>query len=246
MVFQAHRRTLERAVEAEGGEVLEWTGDGTFAAFTSVADALRCAITMQQGTRLPVKGARLQIRVGVHTGEALARRRLLRDTIVIARRLCDRAEAGQIHCSAAAAGLLSSRQSFSFRSLGEAELKGITAPLTEGESPAGQLVKVGGGGSCHHRRAGKRIGDTAGDTDPARRLANRCHAHVGVAAEKVGKPDGFEARVLGHAGVFDEIAIRGRTRTTDFRTCSMYGRPRLETLGCAHTKGDPALGRRFP
>lgn len=46
-----------------------------------------------------------------------------------ARRLCDRAEAGQILCSSLVAELLASRQAFSFKDVGELDLKGLAAPV---------------------------------------------------------------------------------------------------------------------
>src|SRR5262249_14270296 len=66
--------------------------------------------------------------------------------VVVARRLCDRAEAGQILCTQVVADLLASRHEFSFRPLGKLELKGVPDPVTafavgdEAEPPAAEGV----------------------------------------------------------------------------------------------------------
>ena len=102
--------------------------------FASTADAVRCAVAMQQAARRRVAGERLSIRVGLNVGEALreepttsARR------WSIARRLCERAQGGQILCSGLVAGLLAGQQAFSFRDCGALELKGLTTPVAASE-----------------------------------------------------------------------------------------------------------------
>jgi len=59
-IFERHRRMLRDALAASGGEELQWLGDGQMAAFASPADALRCAVAMQQGAARPIDGERLR------------------------------------------------------------------------------------------------------------------------------------------------------------------------------------------
>lgn len=128
--FRVHHKLMTDAVAAGGGEELQWLGDGMLAAFSSTADAVRCAINVQQTARRPIAGARFEIRIGLHLGEVLRRDGgYFGMPVVIARRLCDRAEAGQILCSKLIVELLASRQTFSFRELGEFSLKGLAAPV---------------------------------------------------------------------------------------------------------------------
>jgi class 3 adenylate cyclase/tetratricopeptide (TPR) repeat protein len=129
-IFSAHHQLLAEAVAQHGGQEVKWLGDGLMVAFPSAADAVSCAITMQQAGRRPVAGEHLAIRVGLTAGEAL------RDAVdyfgtpvVMAKRLCDRAEAAQILCSDLVAGLLAGRPGFSFASVGELDLKGLPAPV---------------------------------------------------------------------------------------------------------------------
>jgi class 3 adenylate cyclase/tetratricopeptide (TPR) repeat protein len=133
-IFKAHYQLLRDAVSANGGAEVKSLGDGLMVAFASTADAVRCAITMQQASRRPVSGERVTIRVGINAGDALRDEGDYFGTAVVtARRLCDRAGPGQILCSAVIEGLLAGRQAFSFRDLGELELKGLTAPVATRE-----------------------------------------------------------------------------------------------------------------
>ena len=129
-LFNAHHKMMTQAVNANGGEELEWLGDGILAVFSSAADAVRCAISVQQTARRPAAGTRFEIRIGIHAGEALRREGGYFGTpVVTARRLCDRASPGQILCSRLVQELLTPRRGFDFRELGNLELKGLAAPI---------------------------------------------------------------------------------------------------------------------
>jgi class 3 adenylate cyclase/tetratricopeptide (TPR) repeat protein len=131
LLFRAHHKLLNGAVTAAGGEELQWLGDGIVAAFESVADAVRCAISIQQTARRPAAGARFEIRVGINAGEAVREESGYFGTaVVLAKRLCERAEAGQILCSQLIGDLLAARQTFAFRALGPLELKDVAAPVS--------------------------------------------------------------------------------------------------------------------
>ncbi|HEV8628016.1 MAG TPA: AAA family ATPase [Acidimicrobiia bacterium] len=129
-IFRAHHTLLAETAAGHGGEEVKWLGDGLMVAFASALDALRAAIAMQQASRRPVSGERLSIRVGLNAGEAL------RDaadyfgtSVVVARRLCDRADGGQILCTETVAGLLAGRSGFTFSELGKILLKGVPDPV---------------------------------------------------------------------------------------------------------------------
>ena len=129
-LFRVHHKLIAEAISATGGDELEWLGDGVLAAFSSTADAVRCAIAIQQSARRSTAGARFEIRIGIHLGEVLHRDGGYFGTpIVTARRVCDHGSSGQILCSRLVANVLASRQTFSFRDLGDFQLKGLTAPV---------------------------------------------------------------------------------------------------------------------
>lgn len=127
-IFKAHHRMLREAVEAHGGHEVKWLGDGLMVAFDSALDAVKCAIAMQQSSRRPTAGERLEIRAGLNVGEALVDESDYFGTpVVIARRLCDRAGSGQIFASDIVVRLLDGRGAdISAKDLGPLELKGIT------------------------------------------------------------------------------------------------------------------------
>jgi class 3 adenylate cyclase/DNA-binding CsgD family transcriptional regulator len=129
-IFSSHHRLLSEAVARHGGDEVKWLGDGLMVAFSSAADAVSCAIGMQQTACHSDGGVQLAIRVGLTAGEAL---RDVTDyfgaAVVTAKRLCDRADAGQILCSELVTGLLAGRPGFTFTALGELELKGLPAPV---------------------------------------------------------------------------------------------------------------------
>jgi len=127
-IFKAHHRLLREAVEAHGGNEVKWLGDGLMVAFDSALDAVKCAIAMQQSSRRPTAGARLEIRAGLHVGEAFVDESdYFGTSVVIARRLCDKANAGQIFASDIVVRLLEGRGGdIKANDLGPLELKGIT------------------------------------------------------------------------------------------------------------------------
>src|SRR5262245_42988570 len=135
-IFQAHHRLLKDTVAAHGGQEVKWLGDGLMTVFASPADAVRGAVAMQQAARRRAVGERLALRVGLHAGEALREETDYFGTpVVIARRLCEQAEAGQILASGIVVGLLAGRQAFRFAEVGSLELKGLATSVTAYEVP---------------------------------------------------------------------------------------------------------------
>ncbi len=136
-IFKAHHRLLREAVESHGGHEVKWLGDGLMVAFNSAADAVKCAIAMQQASRRPTAGERLQIRAGLNVGEVFVEENdYFGTSVVVARRLCDRADAGQIFAADIVTRLLDGHGAdISTKDLGPLELKGITNPV-----PAVEIV----------------------------------------------------------------------------------------------------------
>jgi len=136
-IFKAHHRLLREAVESHGGHEVKWLGDGLMVAFDSAADAVKCAIAMQQASRRPTAGERLEIRAGLNVGETLVDESDYFGTpVVVARRLCDSAGGGQIFATDIVTRLLDGRGAdISSKELGPLDLKGITNPV-----PAVEIV----------------------------------------------------------------------------------------------------------
>jgi class 3 adenylate cyclase len=131
-VRRKHFKRLRQLVRAFGGNEVKSLGDGLMVVFSSASDAAACAVAIQQATATD-PGA-LPVRVGLHTGEAVWEDKdLYGGPVVVARRLCDKAEGGQILASDLVRGLIGRRGSFSFDDMGFMELKGFRAPMPTAE-----------------------------------------------------------------------------------------------------------------
>jgi class 3 adenylate cyclase len=131
-VFEAFHERMSDILASHGGDELQWFGDGLMAAFPSPADAVRCAIAMQQAVREPIEDVGLEMRAGLNVGEVLQQDSgsgHFGTPVVIAARLCALGRAGDILASSVVTGLLAGRQGFQFRERGRQQLKGIAAPL---------------------------------------------------------------------------------------------------------------------
>lgn len=129
---RTHFRLLREAVSVHGGEEVKSLGDGLMVVFGSALDATRCAVAMQQAVERHNRrgGERLNVRVGLHVGEPIRDEEDYFGTpVVTAKRLCDRADGGQVLASDLVRVLIGSRSGLSFRDLGPLALKGLAEPV---------------------------------------------------------------------------------------------------------------------
>lgn len=130
---RGHFRILREAIEGHHGREVKNLGDGLMVVFSSASDAVSCAMAMQNSIsvrtrRLP--GGPLGIRIGVHAGEAIqVDADYFGTPVVVAKRLCDLAEAGEILASRLVEGLVGTRRRFVFDDLGGLRLKGLSDPF---------------------------------------------------------------------------------------------------------------------
>ena len=129
---RAHFSLLRRAVADADGTEVKSLGDGLMVTFSSPVQALSCAVAMQRAIaehNRAEPGRALQVRVGLHAGDPVRHEDDVHGTaVVVAKRLCDRAEGGQILASDLVAGLVGKRGEFRFRSAGRLRLKGLSEP----------------------------------------------------------------------------------------------------------------------
>ena len=108
-VLEAHRRILRRAFEANGGQEVGTQGDAVFAVFARASDAAAAAIEGQRALEdhpWPAN-SRVRVRIGLHTGEALAHGdNYVGQEVHRASRICDAGHGGQIVVSQATAELV--------------------------------------------------------------------------------------------------------------------------------------------
>ncbi|MCW2498107.1 adenylate/guanylate cyclase domain-containing protein [Jatrophihabitans sp.] len=125
-----HFAMLRRAVATTGGREIKSLGDGLMIAFASPSAATACAAAMQRATvrhNLQAGNVQLGLRIGIHHGQVLhqACGDLLGMPVVIAKRLCDLCDAGQVIVSHAAR----EHSEQNFVELGQLALKGVSAAV---------------------------------------------------------------------------------------------------------------------
>jgi class 3 adenylate cyclase len=133
-VRREHFETLGRASRAHHGAVVKNLGDGLMLAFQSALGAVACAVTMQQQTAASNEAAVAEtvgLRIGLNAGEAICVEGDYFGTpVVVAKRLCDRAQSGQVLVSDVVHALAGSRGDHRFAALGPMTLKGLADPVS--------------------------------------------------------------------------------------------------------------------
>jgi class 3 adenylate cyclase len=96
-----HFELLRGAVRTYGGREVKGLGDGLMVVFSSAAPAIACGAAMQRAVSADDDG--LGLRVGIHVGPLLREHDDFHGTtVIIAARLCDKAQTGQVLVSDAA------------------------------------------------------------------------------------------------------------------------------------------------
>ena len=132
-----HFGLLRDVALGHAGQEVKSLGDGLMVAFGSSVDAAGCAIGIQQavaGYNRRTGSDLMRVRVGLNVGEPSRDEDDYFGTpVVIAKRLCDRAEGGQILASELVRMLIGGRGGFTFRPVGDLELKGLAQPVASCE-----------------------------------------------------------------------------------------------------------------
>ena len=126
-----HDSILKGAVESNHGQIIKTTGDGVNAVFVTAIDALHASIAAQHNFLKPLDEVQINVRMGLHTGEAE-----LRDgdyyggTLNRAARIMSAGNGGQILLSEVTAQLAREQlpDGTSLLDMGEHHLKGLFLP----------------------------------------------------------------------------------------------------------------------
>jgi TolB-like protein/class 3 adenylate cyclase/cytochrome c-type biogenesis protein CcmH/NrfG len=134
--LKAGRKQLfEPEIERHHGRIFKLMGDGLLAEFTSVVDAVECAVALQRGlterdASVP-EDERFQVRIGVNLGEVIVDGEdRYGEGVNIAARLEELAEPGGIYVSGKVSKEVEKKLAFGFEPLGERQLKNIAEPLS--------------------------------------------------------------------------------------------------------------------
>jgi class 3 adenylate cyclase/CheY-like chemotaxis protein len=132
VVRAEHFGRMRDALAVHRGQEVKTLGDGFMAVFDSAADALACAVTMQQAVSAHNRrqdGPDLGLRVGIGAGEVTVESSdYFGMPIVEASRLCAAAEAGQILTADVVRILVGDRTGHHLEPVGPMMLKGLPGP----------------------------------------------------------------------------------------------------------------------
>ena len=133
--LKASRKELVDGKIAEHkGRIVKLTGDGMLAEFTSVVNAVACAVEIQRGMAGRNAGVpqdrRIEFRIGVNLGDVVVEDGdIFGDGVNVAARLENMAEPGGICISASVREHVGNRLDIAFEDAGEQRLKNIERPI---------------------------------------------------------------------------------------------------------------------
>ena len=129
-----YRNSMSTLIQQHGGRVVDTAGDNLMAEFSSIINALKCAVETQKEMRkrnavLP-ENRRMLFRIGVNLGDIVEEDdRIYGDGVNIAARLEGLAEAGGICISRTAFNHVKNKLELGYEYLGEHSVKNISEPV---------------------------------------------------------------------------------------------------------------------
>jgi len=132
--LNTYRNSMSTLIQQHRGRVVDMTGDNLMAEFSSVVDAVKCAVETQKeiserNTDLLEK-RRMLFRIGVNLGDIVEEEdRIYGDGVNIAARLEGLAEAGGICISRTAFDQVKNKLELGYEYLGEHSVKNISEPV---------------------------------------------------------------------------------------------------------------------
>ncbi len=132
--LEEHRKLLRPIFPKYGGQEVKTIGDSFLVEFSSVLEAVRCAVAVQQvlhdRTFASPGGKKIMIRIGIHVGDVVHNQRdVYGDAVNIASRLEPLAEPGGICVSRQVYDQIRNKSEFPLEALGNTQLKNIELPL---------------------------------------------------------------------------------------------------------------------
>ncbi|MGA2318716.1 MAG: adenylate/guanylate cyclase domain-containing protein [Thermodesulfobacteriota bacterium] len=132
--LNAYKEVMTGLIQDHHGRVVDAPGDNVLAEFSSVVDAVECAVELQKelktrNAELP-ENRRMEFRIGVNLGDVIEDgEQILGDGVNIAARLESLSEAGGICISGTAFDHVKNKLSLGYEYLGEQTVKNIAEPV---------------------------------------------------------------------------------------------------------------------
>jgi len=132
--LKKYRELIDTLTQQYRGRVIDSPGDNMLTEFSSVVDAVDCAVEIQKELKLKndelPKNRRMEFRIGVNLGDVIKDgERIYGDGVNIAARIEGLAEAGGICISGTAFDQVESKLGLEFNYLGEQSVKNIKKPV---------------------------------------------------------------------------------------------------------------------
>jgi adenylate cyclase len=130
----AYRGVMTTHIQEHRGRVVDSPGDNLLAEFSSIVDAVQCAVEMQKdlkarNARLPLN-RRMEFRIGINLGDVIVEgERIYGDGVNIAARLESLAEEGGICISGTVHDSVKNKLALGYESLGGHRVKNIAEPV---------------------------------------------------------------------------------------------------------------------
>ncbi len=126
--------SIEPCIAEHRGRVVKTTGDGLLAEFASVVDAVRCAVTFQDGMRErnadTPEARRIVFRIGINLGDVIVQNDdVYGDGVNVAARLEGLAPPGGVVVSGLVYETVRAKLDFGFEDLGPQTVKNIAEPV---------------------------------------------------------------------------------------------------------------------
>ena len=131
-LLRIHDQIIQRQTNAHGGTEVKSMGDGFMLSFPSAGRGVACAVAVQRelaqhNSEYPETP--LEVRIGLSVGEPVREEQdLYGKSVIQASRISAKAEGGQVLVSQIVRELAASAGQFTFREMGEFDLKGISGP----------------------------------------------------------------------------------------------------------------------
>ena len=132
--LMAYREIMTLLIKKHQGRVVDSPGDNLLAEFTSVVNAVRCAVKIQDELKirndvLP-ENRKMEFRIGVHLGDVIVEgERIYGDGVNLAARIEGLAEASGISISGTVYDSIENKLDLSYKFQGEHTVKNIKTPV---------------------------------------------------------------------------------------------------------------------